>query len=381
MKKQTRKIVLVGNVPSFLILFRRDLVIDLLSKGYEVYCMANGYSEQERVQVEGWGAIAVNHSLDVKGLSPWADIKATYQLYKALKKIQPDVVLASFVKPVIFTAVAAWLAKVKIKVGMIEGLGNAFTPFRSGFDKKARVLKKIQVFLYKISLPLLDKLILLNPDDKKDLVDFYNIPVKQLHILGGIGVDLVEYGYTKPEQVDGKVVFLFIGRLVEAKGIFEFIEAAEIVKKNYPETVFRVIGGLDEKNPFAVSAESISQFVAQGVIEYKGHVRDVIKEIQGSHVFVLPSYREGVPRSTQEAMAIGRAVITTDVPGCNVTVQSGVNGFLVPLWDVPELVDKIIFFLENRSEIVRMGVESRRMAENLFDVKKINHTLINIIES
>lgn len=146
MKKQTRKIVLVGNVPSFLILFRRDLVIDLLSKGYEVYCMANGYSEQERVQVEGWGAIAVNHSLDVKGLSPWADIKATYQLYKALKKIQPDVVLASFVKPVIFTAVAAWLAKVKIKVGMIEGLGNAFTPFRSGFDKKARVLKKIQVF-------------------------------------------------------------------------------------------------------------------------------------------------------------------------------------------------------------------------------------------
>ncbi len=381
MKKQTRKIVLVGNVPSFLILFRRDLVIDLLSKGYEVYCMANGYSEQERVQVEGWGAIAVNHSLDVKGLSPWADIKATYQLYKALKKIQPDVVLASFVKPVIFTAVAAWLAKVKIKVGMIEGLGNAFTPFRSGFDKKARVLKKIQVFLYKISLPLLDKLILLNPDDKKDLVDFYNIPVKQLHILGGIGVDLVEYGYTKPEQVDGKVVFLFIGRLVEAKGIFEFIEAAEIVKKNYPETVFRVIGGLDEKNPFAVSAESISQFVAQGVIEYKGHVRDVIKEIQGSHVFVLPSYREGVPRSTQEAMAIGRAVITTDVPGCNVTVQSGVNGFLVPLWDVPELVDKMIFFLENRSEIVRMGVESRRMAENLFDVKKINHTLINIIES
>ena len=224
-----KKIILVGNVPSFLILFRKELVISLVSEGYEVYCLAYKYSNDEKNTVASWGAIPLDHTLNVKGLNPISDLKGTYHLYRLFKKINPDVVLASFVKPVIFSAFAANIARVKNKIGMIEGLGNAFTNYKSGLSNKAKLLKQIQVLLYRLSLPLLDKVILLNNDDKQDLIDKYKIPVKKLYILGGIGVDLQKFTYSPPPQ-SSNIVFLFIGRLVESKGIFEFIDAAKIVK-------------------------------------------------------------------------------------------------------------------------------------------------------
>lgn len=372
------KIVLIGNIPSFLILFRHELVLELVSRNYEVYCLANGYSQKEKEIVKSWGAIPMDHSLDVKGLNPISDLKATYKLYRVLTQIKPDIVLASFVKPVIFSAIAAKFAKVKNKVGMIEGLGNAFTNYKSGFSRKAKLLKKIQVLLYKFSLPLLDKVILLNTDDKIDLIDTYKIPVKSLDILGGIGVDLDKFAYSKPTLSDN-ITFLFIGRLVEAKGIFEFIEAAKLVKDQHPKSVFRVIGGFDEDNPFSIGKDALNQYVTDGLIEYKGHVDDVITEIQNSHVFVLPSYREGVPRSTQEAMAIGRAVITTNTPGCNITVTEGKNGFLVAPWDIDDLANKMMRFSNNPELIHLMGIESRKIAESKFNIHKVNDALINII--
>ncbi len=376
-----RKIVIIGNIASMITNFRKELVLDLISKDYTVYCFAYGYSEKEISEVKSWGAIPCEHSINPNGMNPIKDMLAVGELVKELKAIQPQIVLNTFIKPVIFGTIAAKLAKVPKIIGMIEGLGNAFTPYKQGNTKKAKLVKLVQVLLYKISLPLLDKLIVLNPDDKKDLVDTYNIRIKETIVLGGIGVDLDKFKYSVP-KLSESASFIFIARLLMAKGIFEYLEAAEIVKNKYPKAKFVVLGSVDETNPFALSKNQLDEYIQRGIIEYPGYVDNVNEEIAKTFVFVLPSYyREGVPRSTQEAMAIGRPIITTDMPGCRETVVDGKNGFLVPPYDPEKLAEKMIYFIENPTEVQKMGMESRKIAEEKFDIQKVNQKLIEVLEN
>ncbi len=210
---------------------------------------------------------------------------------------------------------------------MLEGLGFTFTeqPFPLPF--KTKLIRWVQVQLYRLSVPLLDKIIFLNPDDPKDLLEKYSIKSKKTEILGAIGLDLTNYAFVQPDT--SKRRFIFIGRLLAEKGINEYIGAAKLVKQQYPDAEFVVLGGLDEGNPGGLKKAQLEALIKENIIIYPGHVNDVPRWIAEASVFVLPSYREGVPRSTQEAMAIGRAVITTDVPGCKETVEHGVNGFIV----------------------------------------------------
>lgn len=374
-----KKIVLIGNVGSMIINFRQEFVKSLVGKGYQVFCFAYGYTEQEKQEISSWGAIPKAHFLNVKGMNPFKDLKAVLALAKELKEIQPDIVFSTFIKPVIFGTLAAKLAKAPKVIGMIEGLGNAFTLYKEGQSRKAKIIKAIQVILYRFSLPLLDKLIVLNPDDKKDLIDAYHIPVKHLTILGGIGVDLQKFVYSTP--LVKPTVFIFIARLLKEKGILEYLEAAERVKSKYPESRFWILGSFDENNPFGLSKNSLERYVSQGIVEHFGYVNNVAEKIAQSSVFVLPSYREGVPRSTQEAMAIGRAVITTDVPGCRETVKDGVNGFLVQPYSSESVAEKMCYFIENPNEIIKMGVAGRKMAEQMFNIDEVNQRLIHILEN
>ncbi|MGL4675769.1 MAG: glycosyltransferase family 4 protein, partial [Wohlfahrtiimonas sp.] len=212
----------------------------------------------------------------------------------------------------------------------------------------------------------------------------YHIKTKKMDMLGGIGLDLNHYTYSQP--IMNPINFLFIGRLLKEKGIFDFIQAARIVKSQYPNVKFTVLGSIDPHNQGALSQEQLNELLHEGLFEYPGYVSNIQDWIHQSSVFVLPSYREGVPRSTQEAMAIGRPVITTDAPGCRETVIDGVNGFLVPKWDPEALAEKMIYFIENPQEINQMGQESHKIALEQFDAAKVNQKLckllgIEIIES
>ena len=377
---KSKDFVLIGNIASMITNFRKELVLDLIRKGYVVYCFAYGYTDKEYNEVKSWGAIPKEHFINPNGMNPLKDMLAVFKLIKELKAIRPEIVLTTFIKPVIFGSIAAKLAKVPKIIGMIEGLGNAFTPYKEGNTKKAKLVKFIQVILYRISLPLLDKLIVLNPDDKKDLVDKYQIPVKETIVLGGIGVDLDKFKYV-PANLEQPVSFIFIARLLMAKGIFEYLAAAEIVKKKYPDSRFVVLGSFDDTNPFSLSKDQLDYYINNDIIIYPGYVDNVPEEISKVSVFVLPSYyREGVPRSTQEAMAIGRAIITTDVPGCRETVVDGQNGFLVQPYKPEKLADKMVYFIENKDEIKKMGQRSRELAEEKFNIVNINNKLISILE-
>lgn len=377
--KINHKIILVGTVASSFYGFRADLIRAMRVKQYTVYAFTSEYTDADLKQIESLGAIPMTYELNRGGLNPLSDIVATYKLLKKIREIKPDLVFSYFSKPIIFGTIAAKLAKVPKIIGMLEGLGYTFTEQPEGLAKKTELIKKVQVLLYKFALPQLDKLIFLNPDDPKDLIDQYAINVRKVEVLGGIGLNLKEYPCQPIINIQQPINFLFIGRLLKEKGIHDFLNAAKIVKEKYPETQFTVLGAIDPHNLGALTQSELDELISSNIIDYPGHVDNVKDWIAMSHVFVLPSYREGVPRSTQEAMAIGRAVITTDVPGCRETVVDGLNGFLVPKWNPEALAEKMCYFIENPEQINIMGKESYKIAKEKFDVRLVNQKLFEIM--
>lgn len=374
---QSKTIALIGTTGSSFYGFRADLIRELVHDKHKVYAFTSEYTDTCLEKIKALGAIPITYRLSRGGLNPFADIASVLALVRHLKQIKPDVVFSYFAKPVIYGSLAAKWAKVPLIVGMLEGLGYTFTEQPTGQSNKTKLVRNIQVLLYRIALPNIDQMVFLNPDDKKDLLDQYNIKVRQSHILGGIGLDLSKYPY-KTAPVD-PIKFLFIGRLLKEKGIFEFIDALRLVKAKHPQAEFVVLGEIDHANMGALKPEVLDQLISERLFEYPGYVNNIQDWIAASSVFVLPSYREGIPRSTQEAMAIGRPVITTDVPGCRETVVDGVNGFLVPKWDAQTLAQRMCYFIENPEKVNQMGLESYKMALQYYDVKKVNDKLFAIM--
>ncbi len=369
------KIILIGTTAASVLNFRSDLISALISKGFTVYAMSIDYCDVTREQVSRMGAFPVDYKFSRAGLNPVANLLDTLTLSKIIKTISPNIVFSYFSKPVVFGTLAAKLAGVSRCIGMIEGLGYTFTDCPSRLNVKKVVIRRVQVLLYWFAFRFLERLIFLNKDDPKDLLGKYKLKAKNVSVLGGIGLDLQNYPYTKPPAAP--ISFIFVGRLLAEKGICEFVSAARLIKLEYPDVKFHVLGGVDESNPGGLSYQELDELVRTGTVTYPGYVTDVRDWLNRSSVFVLPSYyREGVPRSTQEAMAVGRAVITTDMPGCRETVVDGVNGFMVPPRSVPDLVEKMRYFVENPAQIEIMGLESLAMAKIKFNVEEINARLI-----
>ena len=373
--------VIIGNTASMMLNFRSDLIKELLLNNWTVYAFVCDFNEEQLKKLEGLGTKPIIYKMNRAGLNPFSDFRTIYELKSKINQIKPDIVFSYFTKPVIYGSIAAKLAHVPKITGMIEGLGSPFTEHKNSQNLKMKLIKFIQVSLYRIAFPFLDKIIFLNKDDPIDLVEKNKIFTTKdaVKVLGPIGLNLKDYPY-KAWDDSKSVSFIFVARLLAEKGIYEYLEAAKLVKLKYPKTIFKVIGGLDLENPYGLSQSELDKLIASKLIEYPGYVNNVSEHIADSAVFVLPSYyREGVPRSTQEAMAIGRAVITTDVPGCRDTVIDGVNGFLIPKWDVNVLVEKMCFFIENPEQINIMGKESYKIACEKFDVHKVNKKLFEIM--
>ncbi|MGL4481250.1 glycosyltransferase family 4 protein [Cetobacterium sp.] len=372
------KIAIIGTTASSIISFRKDFIKSLCNHGYEVYTLAIDYDEKTRSEVCSFGAVPVDYSFCRNGLNPVKDLIGTIKLTILLKKLQPDIVFSYFSKPVIFGTIAAVLARVPRRYSMLEGLGYFFTHSGGKDTLKVTLIRKILVFLYRFSFKFIDGLILLNDDDKRDLLIKENINVRQVHVLGGIGLDMDEYPYSPPPIEP--ISFIFVARFLKEKGVYEFIDAARKIKKQHPRIRFYMLGSLDVHNPGSLSVEHFNELKCNDVIELPGHVNNVQDWLAKASVFVLPSYREGFPRSTQEAMAMGRAVITSDVPGCRDTVIDGVNGFLIPVRSSTELADKMLSFIHNPELIIKMGEASYEIAKHNFDALVTNRKLLNILE-
>lgn len=377
--KQNNKILLIGTTAECVYNFRKDLILTLVAKGYEVYAFTTDYIPSELEKISALGATPVPYVFSRGGLNPLNEFKNTIILYQKIKKINPYLVVSYFAKPAIFGTLAAKMAKVPRIFAMLEGLGYTFTEQPEGLSTKTKFIKQSQIALFKLSLPLADGVIFLNPDDPKDLLVKNNIEVKEVHLLGGIGINLEDYPFSA-KQLNDNITFIFVGRLLKEKGINEYVNAAKIVKNKYPKTKFVVLGAPDNSNFGSLRQTDIENLVQTNLIVYPGRVDNVARWVEDSDVFVLPSYyREGIPKSTQEAMAIGRAVITTDVPGCRETVIDGVNGFIVPKWDSQALAEKMIYFIEHPEKVTQMGEESYKIAQERFDSHKVNKRMLEIL--
>lgn len=311
------------------------------------------------------------------GTNPVKDIKTFIHSYQLLNSIKPEYILSYTIKPVVYGTLAAWLARVPYRFVLISGLGYTFQQVEE--TNKRSILQKFVHTLYQQALAKSSKVFFQNNDDlnllKKLNIVQLNLPTV---VVNGSGVDLNDFNvFPLPRNESGAVKpsFLLIARLLKDKGIVEYVEASKQIKREYSDAEFHLVGSIDE-NPAAIEQAQLDQWIADGDIIYWGQLKDVRPAIAASSVYVLPSYREGTSRSVLEAMSMGRAIITTDAPGCRETVTTGINGYLVPVQAVTELIEAMRQFIEYPNLYEQMGSASRDIAVDRYDVRKVNAHMI-----
>lgn len=366
------KVLVISNYSESLINIRGPLLRAMTAAGHEVVACAPGENEPVRDRLRALGIRYRPVPLQRTGLNPLMDLRSVIALARLFRREQPDRLFTYTIKPVVYGSLAARLAGMRREqvFSMVTGLGFAFT----SNSVKQRLLSSPVRALYTAALAHNAGVFFHNPDDRQLFSDLGILrpPTKGL-LMNGSGVDLVEFAEQPPPP--GPTVFLLIARLLKGKGIEEYVEAATMLKTRYPAVRFRLVGP-EDTNPAGISAEKLRQWIARGDIEYGGGVRDVRPELAGASVFVLPSHREGTPRAVLEAMAVGRAIVTTDAPGCRETVREGQNGFLVPVEDPVALARAMERFILDPDLVTVMGRASCAIAAEKYDVNKVNLGLL-----
>ncbi len=359
----TAKAMLIGACPKAMLRFRGALIAELTAQGQEVVAVApQADAVTERALKRLGLARLIAAPLDRAGMNPLRDLQALWSLWRIVARERPDTVLTYNIKPMVYGTLAAWLGGVKRRIAMVEGLGYAYTP---GKELKRRLARVLSNLLYRIPCTFADALVVLNKDDRDFFAEnFLRGRTERIHLLPGIGVNLADY---RPEPLpEGPITFVMISRLLRDKGVVDFVEAARQVKASDPSVRFLLVGGTDD-NPASVSRREIDAWVAEGLLTYAGEVADVRPWLRQSHVFVLPSYREGFPRTIMEAMAMGRPCLTTDVPGCRSAVNHGETGLIVPVKNPNLLAAAMRWFAANRVSIMAMAARGEVHARVNFD--------------
>lgn len=360
-----KTILIVANHTDSVLKFRTELIERLHIDGHRVVVACPDLNDTAAQHLAKVGAEVYRFEMKRTGMDPIADLLTFLELRRLCLTVSPDVLITYTIKPTIWGTLAAKCAGIGHVVAIITGLGFTFT---NGRGVRREVGRRVATFLYRYALRFASVIMFLNPDDMLVFKEGGLLPPEVgVHVINGEGVNINHYSKA---PLSGEPAFIMIARLLGDKGVREFGEAAEMLKARYPSVSIQLVGYLDE-SPDCVTAAELNSILAAGV-ELVGRLEDVRPAIADSSVFVLPSYREGTPRSTLEAMSMGRAVVTTDAPGCRETVVHGVNGYLVPPRDAVALAAAMEKFILDPSLAGRMGVESRRIVEERYDVNLVN---------
>ena len=366
------KIIVVANTTWNIYNFRLHLLETLEAAGYQIVVVAP--LDEYIVYLDKLNQCShiPLKNLSRKGINPLSDFALMNELYDIYKREKPNIIIHYTIKPNIFGNLAAALLRIP-SICIVTGLGYAF--IHNGF------IKALSDSLYKFSFRFARKVIFENKDDRNLFVETHLSQADKSIAVKGCGVNTNFYAPMKSEKIDARIVFTFIGRLLYDKGVVEYVEAAKILKQQFPNAIFRLLGELDNGNPAAVSEHSLSQWIENHYVKYFGAAKDVRPYIAESDVIVLPSYREGMPRAILEALSMGKMVITTDTAGCRETVVEGENGFLVPSKDTKALAESMLKACQLGKESLRkMGEKSRKKALQEFDEDIINRQIMGIIQ-
>jgi glycosyltransferase involved in cell wall biosynthesis len=371
-----KRIVIVASLTWSLVCFRLDLLKAMVLAGHEVTALAPDDDQGAIATLEHIGVRFEKIPMARTGTNPLADLRTFVALYRRMRRLAPDIVLAYTMKPIIYGGLAARLAGIRQRFALFTGFGFLFGEGLQGF--RTTMIRRLSIKLYRASLVGTAAAFAYNDADAAEIRRHAMVsPQTPLIMLAGSGVDLERFASSEPRP--GPPVFLLIARLLREKGIAEFAAAARLLKREFPDARFQILGPFDP-SPLVIAKSDLDAWVEEGVVEYLGETRNVAPFLEASTVFVLPSYyREGIPRSALEAMAAGRPIVTTDAPGCRETVIDGENGFCVPPRNVDALAKAMRAFLEDDTLAARMGANSRKLAEKRFDVRQVNRTLLKVL--
>lgn len=370
-----QKVLLTCSDANSLRNFRGRLIATLRAQGHQVVAVAPGFSPAIAEWCRSFGVAMELTNLDNQSLNPVRDVAVIGQLVQIIRRHKPDVVMGYTHKPALYTAFAAKLAGVPRVTMMVTGIGFGFEP-GAGFARK--IVPAITRTLFRAGCAVSGTVIFHNKDNREFFISekLLKQPEKAV-VVGGSGVDLTHFEPQafRPAASD-ETTFLLVARIVRYKGILEYARAAEALRRRYPKAKF-LLAGYHDSNPLAYSDKEW-RFI-QEQIEYLGPSDDVRSLYGVAHVYVLPSYGEGMPRTVLEAMATGRAIVTTDTYGCRDTVEEGANGHLVPVRDWKALADAMDLFLSGRSSYERMGAASLDRVRRLFDVELVNREMLRAL--
>lgn len=351
--------------------FRGELIKAIIAKGHDITAIGPNNDYIEDVLSLGVKFIEVPFCKD--NISIIGDLKYYHQLKKVIKAEKPDLVFCYTIKPVVYGSLAARHAGVKQIYPMVTGLGRVY----ASTDFKAVVLRMITGLLYKFAFKGCNKVIFQNNDDLNTLVNLSYLPKSKAVRVDGSGVNMERFVANKLPTED---IFLMIARVIKEKGVLEFAEAARIVKKEYPKARFILLGGYDTALG-AIKPEELEIYILDGSIEFPGETKDVVPYFEKARIFVLPTYYcEGLPRAILEAMAMARAVITTNWPGCRDAVTDSFNGLLVSPKDSKGLAESMKYMIANPDKVQRMSVNSLKLCQEKYDVKIVNKSMLQIME-
>lgn len=359
-----KKLLFVVNDDWFFISHRLPIAIKAKKLGFDVHVATGSYEGKSKLETYGF----THHVFSIARakINPFQDLLTIFSLFKLYRKIKPDILHHITIKPVLYGGIAARLAGVKNVVSAISGLGVIF--IEQGIIPS---LKRIIIsVLYRLGLGHKNSItITQNIDDQRIIAKLTGLPSSQLRLIKGSGVDLDKFQMTSlPSGAIRNVVL--IARMLRDKGVGEFHQAALLLKKDYPNVKFTLAGGTHD-NPASYSEKQLNEWNNEGNIQWIGHQDDVINIIKNAHIIVLPSYREGLPKVLLEAAAIGRPVITTDVPGCRDAIVADKTGLLVPVKNSSALAEAIAVLIDNPKMSQELGKQGRLLMENEFSIDKV----------
>lgn len=365
LKGKIKTLLIITNVDWFLISHRLVLAKSAVKNGWEVYVACENTGRAKEIEVDGIKFI--NFPLSRSGTNPIEEYKLYKRFYELYATLKPDVVHQITIKPVIYGSIAAQKLGIQGIANAISGMGYMFTNSKIGF------LQRVILFLMRKGGNKKNvSFIFQNNEDLKVLKENGILSeTKSVHLIKGSGIDLEMFPFSEMD-FSQKTRILFASRMLWDKGVRELREATEILKEKYRNKIeFVLIGKADDENKASVSAEYLKSWSDGEYVTWKGHVEDVFEEYKKSHLVVLPSYREGLPKNLIEACAVGRPIVTTDAIGCKDCVDENINGYKVPVRDSMALANAIEKLILNQDLMINMGKKSRIKAEREFDVKNV----------
>ncbi|WP_063856021.1 MULTISPECIES: glycosyltransferase family 4 protein [Rhizobium] len=374
-QERSQRILVLSSYSRSLTNFRLELLKSMVRAGHVVVAAGPEDDAEVKADLSKIGVEFATIPMARASLSPVRDIATFLQIRRLIKKIRPDVVVPYTMKPIVYGGIAARSAGVPGRCFLVTGLGHVFSE-ASLRTLKGRWIKRLCVRLYRLAMAGARTVFVYNDADRSDIIENSLVhDVSVIHRVAGSGVDVDHFAFA-PAPLE-KPVFLLVARLIKDKGVFEYVEAARRLKRQRPNAEFQLLGPFDP-NPGAISRLQVQEWIEEGIVDYLGETKDVRPFLANCNIFVLPSYyREGIPRSILEAMAVGRAIITTDLPGCRETIEPGENGYLVMPRSADSLLSAMWPLADGLRLAAEMGRRSRELACTRFNVHSINEILID----